>query len=233
MNVKIKILIVEDNVIIADDLKFTLESLGYSVIACLISYEEAILFLQKNTIDLAFLDISLSTKKTGIDIANYINEYTKIPFIYLTSNSDDATISLASKTKPNAYLVKPFNVNNLKAAIEITINNHISLNENIIEDYIFVKKNDLSQKVLINDISYIKSDNVYLELHCNENMSYLLRNTLKSFITELPECFIQCHKSYIINLNYVTAFSSKFVVINNLKIPISYQFKASFKKTIN
>jgi two-component system response regulator LytT len=65
MNGKIKILIVEDNVIIADDLRFTLENLGYIVIACLISYEDAIPILQKNTVDLAFLDINLSTKKNG------------------------------------------------------------------------------------------------------------------------------------------------------------------------
>ena len=230
MNAKIKILIIENNVIIADDLKFTLESLGYLVLGCLISYEEAIFFLQKHTIDLAFLDIGLSTKKTGIDIGNYINEHSKIPFIYLTSNSDDATISLAAKSKPSAYLVKPFNANNLKAAIEIAINNHILLHKDLIEDFIFVKKNDLHQKVLISDITYIKSDNIYLELHCSQDIKYLLRSTLKSFITKLPASFIQCHKSYIINSNYITAFNTRCVILNNREIPISSQFKSSFKK---
>ena len=232
MNGKIKILIVEDNVIIADDLRFTLENLGYIVIACLISYEDAIPILQKNIVDLAFLDINLSTKKTGIDIGNYINEHSKIPFIYLTSNSDDATISLAAKTKPNGYLVKPFNANNLKASIEIAINNHNSLTKKSTEDFIFVKKNDLNQKVLINDISYIKSDNIYLELHSYESLTYILRSTLKSFITKLPESFIQCHKSYIINSNYITAFNTKFVIISDGEIPISSQFKSSFKNFI-
>lgn len=232
MNGKIKILIVEDNVIIADDLRFTLENLGYIVIACLISYEDAIPYLQKNTVDLAFLDINLSTKKTGIDIGNYINEHSKIPFIYLTSNSDDATISLAAKTKPNGYLVKPFNANNLKASIEIAINNHNSSSKKSTEDFIFVKKNDLNQKVLINDISYIKSDNIYLELHSYEGLTYLLRSTLKSFITKLPESFIQCHKSYIINSNYITAFNTKFVIVKDTEIPISSQFKSSFKNFI-
>ena len=232
MNKKIKILIVEDNVIIADDLKFTLENLGYSVIACLISYEEAIPFLQKNTTDLAFLDVNLSTKKTGIDIGNYINEHTKIPFIYLTSNSDDTTISLASHTKPSAYLVKPFNANNLKASIEVAINNHNSSSKKLIEDFIFVKKNDLHQKVLINDISYIKSDNIYLELHCYESIVFLLRATLKKFMTRLPESFIQCHKSYIINLNYVTAFNTKFLIVKDQEIPISSKFKSDIKSFI-
>tara|TARA_B110000240_G_C13437300_1_gene426443 strand:+ start:306 stop:1007 length:702 start_codon:yes stop_codon:yes gene_type:complete len=229
MNSKIKILIIENNVIIADDLKFTLESLGYLVLGCLISYEEAIFFLQKHKIDLVFLDIGLSTKKTGIDIGNYINEHIKIPFIYLTSNSDDATISLASKSKPYAYLVKPFKANNLKASIEIAINNHISINKNLIEDFIFVKKNDLHQKVLIRNIVYVKSDNIYLELHCPQDIKYLLRSTLKSFITKLPGSFIQCHKSYIINSNYITAFNTKFAILNNREIPISSQFKSSFK----
>lgn len=232
MNEKIKILIVEDNVIIADDLRFTLENLGYEVIACLIAYEETISFLEKNSIDLAFLDISLATKKTGIDIASYINEHIKVPFIYLTSNSDDATIRLAAKTNPSAYLVKPFDSNNLKAAIEIAINNYVSSDLNLIEKFVFVKKNEFHQKILINDISYIKSDNVYLELHCKENSKHLLRSTLKSFIEKLPESFLQCHKSYIINLNYVGAFNTKFVIVNTKKIPISSQFKGAFKNFI-
>ncbi|TXD51539.1 MULTISPECIES: response regulator [unclassified Polaribacter] len=229
MNAKIKIIIVEDNVIIADDLKYTLENLGYLVVNCSISFEDAISFLEKNTIDLAFLDISLSTKKTGIDLANHINERVKIPFIYLTSNDDDATISLAAKTKPNGYLVKPFNANNLKASIEIAIKNYVSLHKNLKEDFIFVKKNSLYQRVFINDISYIKSDNIYLELHCANHTEYLLRSTLKSFIKKLPDYFIQCHKSYVVNLHGVTAFFNKSLVISDQEVPISSQFKNSVK----
>lgn len=232
MKTKINLLIVEDNVIIADDLQYTLESLGYNVLGSVISYKDAVDFLQKTNVDLVFLDISLSSEKTGIDVAEYINNNNKIPFIFLTSNSDIDTINAAAKTKPYAYLVKPFDKGNLQASIEIAINNYNSLSKHSSENIVFVKKNGLNHKVLIDDIEYIKSDNIYLELNCGDK-KYLLRSTLKKFITKLPENFCKCHKSYIINLHSVEAFNAKKVIINQQEIPISPQFKEHLKNKLN
>jgi DNA-binding response OmpR family regulator len=72
------------------------------------------------------LDINLNDTKDGIDLAEKINELFQLPFIFLTANSDSATIERAKKVKPNAYLVKPFNKDELYAAIEIVFNNHKS-----------------------------------------------------------------------------------------------------------
>ncbi|WP_370511731.1 response regulator [Lutibacter sp. Hel_I_33_5] len=230
---EIKILIVEDNVIIADDLQLSLEKLGYNVIGNVISYEEALATLEKNKADIVLLDISLASKKTGIELAEHINNTYKIPFIYLTSSSDLETIKKASKTKPDSYLVKPFDLNNIKASIEIAFENHINSSNKIIEENIFVKKNNLYHKIPIKEISYIKSDNVYLELYCLKHQKYILRSTLKGFISKLPNNFYKCHKSYIINLNQVSAFNYRQVIVNKVEIPVSSEFRSFLKKFIN
>lgn len=232
MKTDVKVLIVEDNVIIADDIQSTIENLGYTVLKNVISYEKAVVALNENNIDLVFIDINLATSKTGIDLANYINSNFKIPFIFLTSQSDGATIEKASKTNPYSYLVKPFDKNNLHASIEIAVKNHNSKKADIKpeEDFIFVKKGDLYCKIFFKDISYIKSDNVYLDIYCLKNEKYILRSTLKKFILKLPDYFYKCHKSYIINLNCISAFNKKTVIIKENEIPVSIEFRFFLKK---
>ena len=222
----INILIVEDNVIIADDLQFTIENLGHKVVGNVISYHDATIILKNSNVDLVFIDINLSSKETGIDLANLINESFHVPFIFLTSNSDSGTIELASKTKPAGYLVKPFHQDNLKAAIEIAINNHNSKLAKNAEDIIFIKKNNYQHKIVLNNVMYIKSDNIYLELHCEDGNMHLHRTTLKSFLPQLPDYFKRCHKSYIVNTNYISAFNKKSIMLNDISIPISNHYSS-------
>lgn len=92
MEQPIKILIVEDNVIIADDMQSMLEEIGYEVVGNVIVYEQAVEVLKKTPVDLALIDIMLASKKTGIDLGKHIREAYNIPFIFVTSNSDRATV---------------------------------------------------------------------------------------------------------------------------------------------
>ncbi|MDD7913908.1 response regulator [Polaribacter ponticola] len=236
MQTNFKILIVEDNVIIADDLEQIIESFGYNVIGNVISYERAVSFLEKNRVDLVLIDIDLATEKTGLDLANYINQYIQVPFIYVTSNLDDQTINIAAKTKPSAYLVKPFDNNTIYASIEVAITNYIEEkvdhNQNK-KDHLFLKKNNLYHKVKTDHISYVKSDNIYLEIYTIENDKFLIRNTLKSFLTELPSNFYKCNKSHIININNVKTFNLNYVFINDKQITVSKEFKPYLKSLIN
>jgi DNA-binding NarL/FixJ family response regulator len=92
---KIKILVIEDEIIIADHLCDILNELGYECFEPAINYTEAIDSLKTNQPDVAIIDIQLGGKKTGIDLAEYINENYNFPFIFLTSNSDPLTIEKA------------------------------------------------------------------------------------------------------------------------------------------
>lgn len=122
----IKVLIVEDEPLIAKNIGMYLNNNDYEVAGIAYDPEEAFFLLKKNQADFAILDINLESDKTGIDIAEYINRNNFIPFIYLTSYSDKETIDKAKQTNPSGFIVKPFNEKTLYATIEIALANHAS-----------------------------------------------------------------------------------------------------------
>lgn len=120
---KTKILIVEDEFIIAAHLKSDLEELGYEVCQIAASVNDAEKAITKHQPDIALLDIRLQGEKLGTDLGKQLLEEGRIPFIYLTSHFDKGTIDEAKITRPSAYLVKPFNKEDVYVAIEMAINN--------------------------------------------------------------------------------------------------------------
>ncbi len=121
--VALKILVVEDEVIIADNLCLTLKTLGYNPLEPALSYQEAIICFEQENIDLVILDVNLKSSKTGIDLARIINQKLNIPFIFLTAYSDNNTLDLAKEVNPYGYLVKPYESADVFTAIEIAMNN--------------------------------------------------------------------------------------------------------------
>ncbi len=236
----IKILIVEDNVIIADDIQSQLEEIGYHIVDNVIDYEQAVDVLSSNEVDLVLIDIILASEKTGIDLGKYIRKNLNIPFIFVTSNSDRATVENAKTVKPNGYLVKPFEQQDLYTSIEIAINNFDyndpeTANETnegdkivsnaVLKNSIFVKKQHLYYRIQFDDIQFIKADNVYLEINTEEK-KYLVRSALKDYLEKLPSHqFYRAHKSYIVNLDHIQAVNSKDIMINGELIPISKDFR--------
>jgi DNA-binding LytR/AlgR family response regulator len=226
-----KILIVEDELIIAEDVRGMLGRMGYDVLGNAMDYNEAIAILETDKPDLILLDVNLNGKKDGIDLANVINETYKIPFIYTTSYSDSATLQRAKTTQPANYLVKPFKQEQLFTAIEMAIFNlseapkkpEIENSESalIIKDALFIKDKFKYTKLNINDILWIKSDGNYLEIKTT-GKEKLIRATLSNFIERLnSNVFFKTHKSYIVNLDYLTKLEPTFVTIVDVRIPIS------------
>lgn len=251
MDQTVRILIVEDNVIIADDMQSMLEEIGYKIVSSVMAYEQAVKVLAESDVDLVLIDIVLASDKTGIDLGKHIREKYNIPFVFITSNSDRSTVESAKLVKPNGYLVKPFEQQDLYTAIEIALSNFSELEsgdssttfeaqsqENtstsgILKDSIFVKKQHLYYRIPFKDIMYIKADNVYLEVYTKEQM-FLVRSPLKDYLEKLPSnSFFRSHKSYIINVEQVMAVNSKDVLIGEELIPISKDFKDFILKAMN
>jgi len=109
MNQTTRILIVEDDMIIAANISVQLTNLGYEVIGIETRGEEAILHASANTPDIILLDINLKGRVNGIEAAIQIQKFKRIPIIYLTANSDEATFTKAKATHPYAFISKPFN----------------------------------------------------------------------------------------------------------------------------
>ncbi len=128
MSNKLKILIVEDEPVIAENISIYLDNNDFEVSAIAYDSDEAFQQLKNNTPDAAVLDINLESDKDGIDIADYINKEIQIPFLFLTSYSDKNTLDKAKLVKPSGYIVKPFNERTLLASLEIAISNFASEN---------------------------------------------------------------------------------------------------------
>lgn len=124
---KKRVLIVEDEPIIAQEIAFNLEDRGFEIVGIAHDSERALELLYKNKPDIAMLDIAIDGSLSGIDLAHIIREKYSIPFVFLTSFSDADTIAQASQTFAYGYLVKPFKDNDLAPAIQIALLKHESL----------------------------------------------------------------------------------------------------------
>lgn len=120
----IRILIVEDEPLIAEDIHDLLEEMQFKPVGIAYDSETAIDMLTNRQPDLALLDINIEGSKNGIEIAQIIRESYKIPFVFLTSFSDKETLAKAKMTLPYGYIVKPFNENDLKSSIEMALHRH-------------------------------------------------------------------------------------------------------------
>lgn len=127
---KKRILVVEDQFVIAYDIKQVLEIQGYEVIINVSCMEDALNILDTLNIDLALIDIGLKGKCTGLDLGDYINHTYKIPFIYITSYHDNRTLSDIVKTHPAGFIVKPYKSLDIITAVEIAFM-ELDLNESI------------------------------------------------------------------------------------------------------
>jgi PAS domain S-box-containing protein len=121
---KTKVLIVEDEAIVASDIESRLRKAGYSVPATAASGEQALEKIEETSPDLVLMDIRLQGKMDGIATATEIRNRFKLPVIYLTAHADRATLERAKVTGPFSYLVKPIGNVNLSSAIEVALYKH-------------------------------------------------------------------------------------------------------------
>ena len=118
---KAKVLIIEDEAIIARDIATTLEEKGYQVIGIAENGDLVLDLLQQIKPDVALVDITIKGSLSGIAIAKIIKEKFSFPFIFLTSHADEETLQEASKTLPYGYIVKPFTGKDLQSNIEMAL----------------------------------------------------------------------------------------------------------------
>lgn len=249
----IKILIVEDEMVIAANISLQLSELGYDVTGILPRGEEALSHIKIEKPDIILLDISLKGDMDGIETAHEIQKHYKIPIIYLTANSDEAHFKRAKETHPYAFISKPFKKLDLQRAIELTID-RISFEKNIansekgnseestvtngnatdfiLNDRIFVRHNEKMLKIDIKDIYYIEADRNYCRIF-SQGREYLLVMTLKDIDEKLPQNhFLRIHRSYIINLSQIDEVAGTHVVISKKAIPMSKAMRSELLKRL-
>jgi DNA-binding LytR/AlgR family response regulator len=233
-----KILMVEDDMIIAADISMQLTKFGYEVIGINTRAEDALNTIENNRPDLILMDIVLTGKMNGIEAAQVILENFQIPVIFLTSNSDDATFQQAITAKPYAFITKPFQKSDLERTIKLTLQriaveqesqtvkgatDHVSA----MDDRLFIRYKDQMVKVLLSEILYIEADRNYCKIH-TEKQAYLLSVPLRNVESQLPsEKFFRVHRSFVVNLQKIDAISEyhEFLTIKSFQIPIARRTK--------
>lgn len=238
MDTLVKILIVEDEMIIAAKISMQLTGLGYEVTGILPRGEEALLHVEENKPDIILLDINLKGKLDGIETALQIQTRHNIPVIYLTANSDEATFNRAKITKPAAFIAKPFKQLDLQRAIELTISRMAEDNKSplaetktdeeqpfILSDRIFVRNKDKMVKIMVSDILYMEADRNYSRIF-TATKEYLLSIPLKTIEEKMTmQLFIRIHRSYLINIMHVNEVAEHHVMIDQKPIPFGTGMK--------
>ena len=149
---KTKIMIVEDEGIIALSIRKKLEMIGYEVPIMVTNGEDALTQVVEESIDLALMDIMLGEGMNGIETAVHLREQFDIPIIYLTANVDEQTIQRAKVTEPYGYLVKPFEERELATTIEMALYKHKT------EKELNVYRNQLESVVATRTADLVKSN---------------------------------------------------------------------------
>lgn len=228
---KLNCIVVDDSTIQRMTItKLVNESTHLSLINDFSNALEAKIAINNNTVDLIFLDIEMPLI-TGFDLLDGLKEKPQI--IFITSKSDYAL--KAFDYEATDFLQKPISKERFLKAVKKAIDLHQLRNE-INEDLgeaIIIKSNLKKLKIYTSKIKWIEAFGDYIKI-ITDTDNHLVLSTMKSFENELPkDKFIRVHKSFIINIERIQKFNSKFAEIDNTKIPISRSKKDLIAEAIN
>jgi len=245
----VNILVVEDESIVRKDIEKSLEKLGYKVIGHADNGEKALELARQMKPDLALMDIQIKGGMSGIDTAEAIKQEMDIPIIYLTAFADESTLAKAKVTEPHGYILKPFKEVDLHTTIEMAMHKHGREREVKVENellrsltgfkasanYLFVKHQSRLVKVNVSDVYYVEALKDYMQI-VTKDVKYTIHATMKDIERKLPKSVFQrLHRSFIVNMDKISAISGGDVVIADLnkEIPVGGNYKDEFGERIN
>ena len=245
MMTPIRIFAVEDNLIHQENLRLTLEDLGYELVGLEDSAEAARKVLPQAKADVYLLDIQLSGEQDGIQLGHYINTHWPSPIIYVTSFQDSQTFQRARQTQPFAYLSKPLNPISLQSSIESALQ-HFAYEEAsdspswqvdiLMHDCFFVKVGKKLIKFTAGEVRWVAvSGNRYCKIVSGDRQAHV-RASLSEIQGRLDSHpFVRVHRSYLINARFIDSIheAEQWVSVEGQQIPIGKTYRDAFFKQIN
>lgn len=238
----LKIGVVEDELVIARTILSTLDELGYAHCGPAINHTKALEMLEHYKPDLLLLDIQLAGRKDGFDTAEHVNERYKLPFIFLTANSDIETIDRAKKAKPHASIVKPFTKEELYAAIEIAFHNFTGSQPDAkpekpasyhTKNFMFVKDGYVFRKIFFDELLYLESEANYVLLHLVSQKKVMVRSTISDFVEQLkPGSFIRIHRRFSVNTRFIENIFPSELSLQTVKLPIGKSYRDTLLRAL-
>jgi DNA-binding LytR/AlgR family response regulator len=219
----VKVVIVEDEIIVADHLESILLNHRFQPIALAQNLKEATEALSLKP-DLFLLDIRLSESENGIDFGAKLNGM-GIPFVYITANNEIEVMRKAIQTHPATYITKPFNEKDVIAALELI---KIKLND---EKFILIVGKRGEEKLSESEILYCQADGVYTTI-ITSTKEIVQRIKLKDLELRLSDNFIRVHRSYLVNKTKIESRKATAIFIAGTEIPISRSYKDAVSKDL-
>jgi DNA-binding LytR/AlgR family response regulator len=235
------ICIVEDDPNHAYTLQEKVSAIGHSVQHICHTFQEALQVIKQHTIDVILLDINLQQDHEGIQLAQVIKSFSSIPIIYTTALATKEIIEKAVQVKPAGYLVKPIPKETLQATIELALQSKetsIPTTKTQKEvSFLTVRVGYKLKKIKLHEVKLLKiASKNYVTIVDKNDKEFQLRNSLKALIKNLDANFIQVHRLYGINLNYMVHINEKEQMLclqERTHIPIGRTFKEALYKRLN
>ncbi|MGB0916526.1 MAG: LytR/AlgR family response regulator transcription factor [Flavobacteriales bacterium] len=226
-----KILIVEDEPLLADDIEAILEDAGYEVVGIAAKGEHALQMIENTSPDMVLLDISIDGDMDGIMLAEKINTHFGVPFVFLTSHTDKLTINRVKQTHPAGFIVKPFTEKSVLSNVEIAMYKEAPTTQ--LYDELFVRDGNAWVKVKFDDILYAQAYDNYTLVFVKDK-KFTITHTLKTVEGKLPsDQFARIHRSYVINLNAIKKILEGSVEIADKQIPIGRTYQHFLLSKLN
>lgn len=234
-----KIVLLEDEMIVVRDLKSRLKTMGYDCVEAFDNGPDFLDHVQSQGADLCLVDININGEINGIETVKKLtnnSDINSIPIIYLTAQADKDSFDQAKETKPSAYLLKPYNAFELQSAIELAIEHFESKSSErvlekgiqIIDDKVFIKHKNRYDRISVKDILYLEAFGNYTEIHTRQNM-YVIVSQLGKIAQTFNEPYLfRCHRSFMVNLHAVESFDDSYLFFGEKAIPISKAQRSEF-----
>lgn len=243
----VRILIVEDDSIIAEEMEVALKGSGYRVTAITDNCEATLESVKNDPPDLIFMDIRISGEEDGIETALRLKDLGDFPVIFLTNLHDKPTLQRAMQVNPANYLAKPFTSQQLFVSIQHALLN-FSKNQPAsvlpangpaddiipLKDIIFIRdKNGSFTKQRIDDILYIEADRAYCTIYTDREK--FVQSTSMGHIKDKMNHphLVQVGRSHVVNVNKIDRLKGNVIVIADNEIKVGKHFREDLYKHLN
>ncbi|MEZ5039324.1 MAG: response regulator transcription factor [Saprospiraceae bacterium] len=237
---EVKILIIEDDPVFADEVKMMVEELGYALPETVNSLRAALDAIDQAIPDLMLISTNLKCFSTKIDDI-YAIKNLNIPFIFLANTSDQEIYDQAKLFRPHGFMLRPFHPLALQSTIETALFYGCQVNINsevlqawkedlILNESLFVKNNNKLFKVNVRDILVIEADGNYSILNTVQR-KYAIKTSLRQLKLKLSaRLFVQIHRNYIVQIPHIENIdmTAGEVHVNNKNYPLGGKFKHQF-----
>ncbi len=225
-NKNVRILIVDDDVLISETLKDYLQQLGFSQIKMTHSKKETFQLINFWKPHVALLDIRMEELYDGLEIGQRFRDEFKTPFMYVTAHADLEMTQRILKTKPDGYITKPIRINELMVNLGMVVQRFEEVSDEIVLE---IKSGYEKERIFLNEILYLKSEGNYVEIYL-ESRKVVVRNTLESILQDMnQEAIIRIHRSFAVNRLKIIKHSSSEIFLEKITLPISRTYITSLK----